>query len=106
LTDRIYQINADLAALTTQLTRPAEVRMPNRTLTLPRAYDLVRENSADLYRAFQKIFEEEPPCTCTVPHMVNMQLQSIAIEQSTGTEGLKMLFQGALFFRFEFSVDK
>jgi len=80
LLQRVYQINADLANLTMQQTRPTEVETAGRgqNRTLPETYNLVRQYTMNLHSVFWKRLQEAPACRCTVAHIINLRLQSIA----------------------------
>jgi len=92
LLSRVYQINADLATLTMQQTRPTEVQISKRIRTLPEAYNLVRQYTTKLHRL---LFQEAPVCKCAVAHVVNLRLQKIILDkqgQNTGAVRFKILF--------------
>jgi hypothetical protein len=94
LLSRIYEINADLATLTMQQTRPTEVQLSKRTRNLPETYNLVREYATKLHGLFQNKFQEAPACSCVTAHVVNLRLQGILDKhgQNIGAVRFKILF--------------
>jgi hypothetical protein len=98
LLSRVYQINADLATLTMQQTRPTEIQLSKRTRTLPEAYNLVREYATKLHGLFQNKFQEAPACSCVTAHVVNLRLQGILDKQAQNV--------GAVRFKIIFSFDR